>query len=200
MNSDKTILHLCADIGSDSKPYRDAGYNVICVGKHIGIENYEPPANVYGIIANPPCTMFSFCRTNAKSPRDLNEGMRLVKECLRIIWECQTRIKKDVQKYPPLKFWVMENPNRGMLKWFLGEPAFVYSPYEFGDSYKKETALWGIFNKPLKLPLFKTSSSPKFDRMKSNEIHPEHFGKLTRQERRSICSPYFARAFFEANK
>lgn len=85
----KLILHLCADIGSDSQPYRDAGYEVICVGKDIGVENYNPPPNVYGIIANPPCTMFSIARTKAKTPRNLREGMRLVKECLRIIWECQ---------------------------------------------------------------------------------------------------------------
>jgi hypothetical protein len=52
----KTILHLCADIGSDSQPYRDAGYNVILVGSDIGVENYHPPKDVYGIIANPPCT------------------------------------------------------------------------------------------------------------------------------------------------
>ena len=74
-NGKKTILHLCADIGSDSKPYRDAGYNVICVGQKIGVENFHPPENVYGIIANPPCTMFSIARTKAKTPRDLREGM-----------------------------------------------------------------------------------------------------------------------------
>jgi len=28
----KTILHLCADIGSDSQPYAEAGYNVIRIG------------------------------------------------------------------------------------------------------------------------------------------------------------------------
>ena len=55
----KTILHLCADIGSDSKPYLDNGYNVIRVGKEIGVENFTPPEDVYGIIANPPCTEFS---------------------------------------------------------------------------------------------------------------------------------------------
>jgi hypothetical protein len=33
----KTILHLCADTGSDSKPFKDAGYKVICVGKDIGV-------------------------------------------------------------------------------------------------------------------------------------------------------------------
>lgn len=87
--NDRIILHLCAKEGSDSKPYRDAGYDVRIIGEEIGVENYSPPENVYGIIANPPCTMFSIARTNAKTPRDLKEGMRLVKECLRIIWECQ---------------------------------------------------------------------------------------------------------------
>src|SRR3990167_2351229 len=100
MEIPKTILHLCADIGSDSQPYQDAGYNVILVGSKIGVENYHPPENVYGIIANPPCTHFSIARTTAKAPRDLREGMRLVKECLRIIWECQHRTIGD-QRHPP---------------------------------------------------------------------------------------------------
>lgn len=34
----KTILHLCADTGSDSKPYADNGYNVILVGSKIGVD------------------------------------------------------------------------------------------------------------------------------------------------------------------
>ena len=34
--ANKIIIHLCADIGSDSKPYRDAGYDVRCIGKDIG--------------------------------------------------------------------------------------------------------------------------------------------------------------------
>jgi len=208
----KIIIHACADIGSDSEPYRKAGYNVILVGSDIGVENYNPPENVYGIIANPPCTMFSFARTNAKKPRDLQEGMRLVKECLRIIWECQYRIKSDQQKFSPLKFWMLENPNRGMLHWFLGTPVLVYQPYEYGDDYQKQTAIWGKFNIPEKYPITlskeakaKTNSYlhqrfTKFDRLKSKEIHPDYFGKLTRQERRSICSPGFAQAFFEANQ
>ena len=198
MNCGKIILHLCADIGSDSQPYRDAGYDVRCVGKDIGAENYRPPENVYGIIANPPCTMFSLARTNAKNARDLSEGMRLVKECLRIIWECQMRIESDQQKYSPLKFWCLENPNRGMLKWFLGEPYFVYSPDEYGDDYQKQTALWGMFSRPVKT--YAKTQKTKFDLMKSKDIHPEYFGQLTRQERRSICSQKFAKAFFEVNQ
>lgn len=45
----KKILQLCADTGSDTKPYRDAGYEVILIGKDIGVENYHPPKDVYGI-------------------------------------------------------------------------------------------------------------------------------------------------------
>ena len=64
----RTILHLCADTGSDTKPYKDAGYNVILVGSDIGVENYHPPKNVWGIIANPVCTEFSIARDG--KPRD----------------------------------------------------------------------------------------------------------------------------------
>lgn len=78
----KIILHLCADTGSDSKPYADSHeYEVILVGSKIGVENYYPPANVYGIFANPPCTEFSIARTGGK-PRLGEEGLFLVKECL----------------------------------------------------------------------------------------------------------------------
>ena len=206
----RTILHLCADLGSDSAPYRESGYNVITVGQKEDVRTFQPPPDVYGIIANPPCTHFSFARTNAKDPRDLRLGMELVIACLRIIWECQYRIVNDSQKYSPLKFWVLENPN-AMLKWFLGKPAMIYNPYEFGERYQKSTCLWGHFNEPQRHPIMldvfekakaKANSQPlpKFDAMKSKDIAPEHFGKLTRQERRSICSPKFAQAFFEANQ
>jgi len=213
-NSNKIILHLCADIGSDSKPYRDNGYNVRCIGKNIGVENYHPPKNVYGIIANPPCTMFSFARTNAKKKRDLQEGMFLVKECLRIIWECQYEIISDQQRKSPLKFWCIENPMKGSLNWFLGRPVLIFQPYEYGDDYQKMTALWGCFNIPEKKPVkisqenyIKAQTNnllyqryKKFDSLLTKEIHPDYYGKLTRQERRSICSEKFAQAFYEVNK
>ena len=56
----KIILHLCADIGSDSRYFAlDNDFEVIKIGKDIGVENFNPPKNVYGIIANPVCTEFS---------------------------------------------------------------------------------------------------------------------------------------------
>jgi hypothetical protein len=202
---EKIILHLCADIGSDTEPYRKAGYNVICVGKDIGVENYHPPENVYGIIANPPCTMFSIARTVAKTPRNLEQGMLLVKECLRIVWECQYRTPLN-QRTGILKFWVVENPATGLLKYFLGRPTYQYSPHEFGDDFTKRTALWGWFNLPKK-PLFCNEYGylEKGNSVKDKMSITKYKGTFEeRQEQqmhdRSICSPKFAQAFFEVNQ
>jgi hypothetical protein len=139
----KIILHLCADTGSDSKVWEDQGYEVIKVGSDIGVENYHPPENVYGIIANPPCTEFSTARKGGKA-RDTEVGMTLVNECLRIIDEANP------------KFWVIENPARGALKKHLGKARFSYQPYQFGSPWSKHTSLWGEFNIPeVKYPKWK---------------------------------------------
>lgn len=81
----KVILHLCADLGSDSYPYQcDPEYKVICIGKDIGIENVSKDVlkswnvdKVYGIIANPPCTEFSRARKGGRCG-DLRKGMILL--------------------------------------------------------------------------------------------------------------------------
>jgi hypothetical protein len=207
--SDRIILDLCGGTGAWSKPYKDAGYDVRNITlPDYDVRTYVPPNNVYGILAAPPCTMFSLARTKANKARDLKEGMECVKACLNIVWFCM-EIKQDTKKKTlPLKFWVLENPN-GMLKYFLGKPVFEFSPYEFGDGYKKRTMLWGWFNKPLKSPApiiyekayksLNPKTMKKFDMLASRDIQPELFGKLTRQERRAITPAGFAKAFFEAN-
>lgn len=196
-NRDKIILHLCADVGSDSKPYKDAGYDVRLIGSDIGVENYHPPQNVYGIIANPPCTMFSIARQRAKTPRDLKEGMRLVQECLRIIWECQYQTPEG--KFTSnLKFWVIENPATGMLKYFLGKPVFEYSPHEYGAEFTKKTALWGYFNKPIK-PLLVSKLPPH--RSVDDIFTPMNTrDKYERMNARSIAYEGFTKMFFLANQ
>lgn len=59
----KIILDLCGGSGSWSRPYALNGYKVINVTlPEYNVLNYKPPANVYGILAAPPCTEFSvFC-------------------------------------------------------------------------------------------------------------------------------------------
>ncbi len=191
-NSEKIILHLCcSEYGSDTRDYKAAGYDVRYIDKKIGVENYHPPKSVYGIIANPPCTMFSIARTRAKKPRDLEEGMRLVKECLRVIWEAQY---EDLGKGRTLslKFWALENPGSGLLRNFLGKPAFEYQPYEFGENRSKRTAWWGNFNAPPK-PLLAIGKIPHSMIGKKGEIGSHNTAI------RSIASPQFTKAFFIAN-
>lgn len=208
MNSDKIILHLCADIGSDSKPYADAGYDVRLVGSKIGVENFHPPENVYGIIANPPCTMFSIARTVAKTPRDLEQGMFLVKECQRIIWECLYRLQEP-SRTMPLRFWMIENPATGFLRWFLGKPAFEYCPSEFGADFTKRTALWGCFappSKPFMEYMMKKTYSLASGKEKGNATSLLNYKGTAKEKReqqmhdRSKCFEPFAKAFFEANQ
>ena len=154
----KTILHLCADTGSDSKVWEDEGYNVIKIGSDIGVENYHPPEGVYGIIANPPCTEFSTARKGGQA-RNTEKGFELVKECLRIIEEANPT------------FWVIENPARGVLKNYLGEPRFKYQPYQFGSPWSKHTALWGNFNIP-KVKYPKWSDVPEDIKIKGLYVRP----------------------------
>jgi len=214
-NSNKIILDLCGGTGAWSKPYKDARYDVrIITLPENDVRTYKPPENIYGILAAPPCTMFSFARTNAKKPRDLKEGMECVEACLRIIWKVQYETVSNYAKYTRLRFWALENPYHGFLKKFLGVPAFTFDPWEFGDGYQKRTALWGHFNEPIKTPIEMTKEAKakaktnsylhtlgiKFDYLKSKDIHPEHFGKFDRQTRRSITPAGFAKAFYEANK
>ncbi len=207
----KIILDLCGGTGAWSEPYRKAGYTVklFTLPEHDVLEWWKDAyicnviGNTYGILAAPPCTMFSFARTNAKKPRDLEEGMRVVRACLDIIWASMEIIQDTRKKTLPLKFWALENP-AGMLKYFLGKPAFEFNPYDFGGQYQKHTYLWGWFNEPM--PVLKTYKSSnliiqkKFDMLASREIAPEMFGKLSRQERRAITPSGFAEAFFRANQ
>lgn len=203
-NKDKIILHLCADTGSDTIPYLTNGYTVIRVGKDIGVENYHPPKNVYGVFANPVCTEFSTARSNGRA-RNPKEGMKLVRECQRIIAECKP------------KFWVIENPATGRLKDFLGPPVMTYEPWHFGSPWTKKTALWGTFvtpkskyynwadvpkNKDLYIRPGRTKPSIAFLHKSAIKYIPEFNSFIvdSDMEFRSLCSQKFAKAFFNVNK
>lgn len=212
-NSNKIILDLCGGTGSWARPYREAGYDVRTITIPAqDVRNYNPPKEVYGILAAPPCTQFSFARTNAKKLRDFKDAMSIVEACLKIIWQVQYEPINNNAKYTRLKFWALENPYFGLLKNFIGKPVFTFDPWEFGDGYQKRTALWGNFNEPKKHPVAMTPEAKakaktnsylhtiKFDMLKSKDIHPESFGALDRQARRAITPTGFAKAFFQANQ
>ncbi len=210
MNNKKIILHLCADTGSDSRPYQlNDEYQVIKVGADIGVENFTSPPNVYGIFANPVCTDFSIAATG--KARNLENGMVLVNECLRII--------KEAESFGNLKFWVMENPATGRLKDVIGVPRYSYEPWNYGSPWTKKTSLWGNFVIPErkyqnwhdvpKLPELyirpgRKKPSLAFLHKSAVKLIPEFveagFTPESDMEFRSLCSQKFAQAFFNSNR
>lgn len=206
----KTILHLCADTGSDTKPYQDdPDYEVIKVGSDIGVENYHPDKPIHGIIANPVCLEFSTARKGGKA-RNPEDGMFLVKECMRIV--------NEAMYFGELKFYVIENPAKGVLKDYIGKPTYVYEPWWYGSPWTKKTALWGNFNIPQRV-YDKWEDVPKIDGLYTRPgrgkpslafMHKNH-KRFIREfdvfedvnsdmEFRSLCSQKFAQAFKNANK
>ena len=211
----KVILDLCGGTGSWSHPYRereDYDVRVITLPEHdvtrimIGgdglfteqmltvqtlIGKYE---DIYGIFAAPPCTMFSIARTTAKEPRDLHEGMKTVKACLNVIWGVRERKK--------LAFWAMENP-KGLLRQFMGKPAFEFDASEFGEDYNKHTDIWGYFNKPNTICEYQRFDSTDKNTRKLPDIPKEYVrdpNMSTVAIKRSITPAGFAGAFFAANR
>ena len=199
----KIILHLCcSEAASDSRTYEENGYNVIKVTEKIDIRKFKVPQNVYGIIANPPCTEFS--NANGRD-KDIKKGMELVNICLEIIEKCNP------------KFWVLENPASGELKNIIGPPKYMYQPWEYGAPYTKKTALWGYFNIPekthnwdsvAKRDLYKKPNSQKPGLVALHKSALKDIPEFSKykdlikndSDFRSLCWPGFTKAFFEVNQ
>lgn len=177
----KIILDLCGGTGAWSKPYFDKGYDVRNITlPYFDVRTYESPKNVYGILAAPPCTVFASSGARwwkEKGEKALTEGMSIVDACLRIIFTTNPH------------FWCLENPV-GRLRRYIGEPIMYFDPCDYGDSYIKQTCLWGKFNLPKKNPVRPEKKSPIYFMPPSKE----------RSKLRSITPLGFARAFFEANQ
>ena len=181
INNNKIILDLCGGTGAWSRPYFFNGYGIINVTlPYFDVRTYTPPKNVYGILAAPPCTHLAISDARwftEKGQEALLEALAIVDACCRIIL-----ITNPV-------FWALENPV-GRLSRYLGKPKMYFNPCDYGDPYTKKTCLWGNFNIPIKNPVEPIGKNP---------IHymppSEDRGAL-----RSITSPGFARAFYEANK
>jgi len=205
-NSGKIILDLCGGTGSWSRPYKEAGYDVRLITlPDYDVLTYEPPKNVYGILAAPPCTEFSVLNCKAENrERNFDIGLSIVVPCLRIIAMCHP------------KWWALENPV-GHLMDYMGKPQLIFQPWEYGDPWTKRTALWGRFvppkklysswdDVPNKLPLYTRPGrgKPNFAYLHKSAqalipqlawAHPQ-----TDADFRAITPPSFAEAFWRANK
>lgn len=184
------ILDLCSGSGEWSRPYREAGYDVIQVDVKDGqdVRLLEVlPYPIRGILAAPPCTHLAGSGARwweEKGTEALIESLSIVDACLRA-----------VVIYRP-KWWALENPV-GRLNKYLGEPTYRFHPNDYAgysedpesNEYTKYTCLWGSFNVPEPLP-------GKLRNKDYIHIMPP---SDERAALRSVTPDGFAKAFMEAN-
>ena len=172
------ILDLCGGTGAWSKPYKDAGYDVrvITFPDHdVRLCEWQDEP-IHGILAAPPCTVFSYARQRYGLPKEdeLITALSVVDACLRAVYI-----------YKP-KWWALENP-RNKLRKYLGSPRMTYKRWWFEDEQEKPTCLWGEFNVPSYDPGKRTKPST-FKTSRQNTDPSD-----------AITPPGFSKAFFLAN-
>ncbi|MCP4147834.1 MAG: hypothetical protein GY757_08785 [bacterium] len=204
----RVILDLCGGTGAWSAPWKAAGYDVKVItlpGNDIFefTEYREYIDRIFFVLAAPDCAQFSFARSTAATPRDLPEGLRLVRRCQDIIADVMTN---TITGAGICRGWALENP-RGYLSHFLGPPVSVFHPWEFGDLYGKETNVWGIFKEPRRPVRFRkkpaldpgtATNSRRLPDIPAGYERPP--GVASSKIKRAITPAGFAAAFYRANK
>jgi hypothetical protein len=199
-NKDKIILDLAGGTGAWSVEYAKNGYTVF----NITLPYYDLldertvrlciNLNPYGILFACPCDIWSNAGVRFWKTRTSDEVLmhsKILVKGLRIIYNTN-----------PV-FWCLENPI-GKMKEFMGEPAYKFHPYVFGDAYTKKTYLWGKFN----IPMFPLQVEPKIrnpvkyagSNSTKSQTPVSWISGKNRKERRAITPPGFAKAFYEVNK
>ena len=173
------ILDLCGGTGSWSRPYTEAGYDVEIVDPVTGSGDVRLLKRLngcfQGILAAPPCTVFSYARNRyPPSEYEILQALSVVDACLRVI---------TVQRP---RWWAMENP-RNKLRRYLGVAELEFYHWEYGDAGHKPTCIWGNFTIPEKQAKPRTKTSTW--RTSQNNASPQD----------AITPPGFARAFYEVN-
>jgi site-specific DNA-cytosine methylase len=191
----EVIVSLFDYSGVWSKPYRDAGYAVMQIDLQLGqdIRTAKMPLlRPRGIIAQPPCDHFANAGARWFEEKDSDgrtmQGMELVYHALTWVYTLKPQ------------WWVLENPPGRIHKLIpeLGDPVYKFSPHEFGEEYRKQTWLWGEFNKELeKSPVEYQGARPG----QPDEWYSRVGGRngLAGKNYRSRTSEKFAMAFFKAN-
>lgn len=170
------ILDLCGGSGAWSQPYREAGYCVDVIDLPRDVRLLERSrVRVHGILAAPPCTVFSYARNRyAPTEDEYRAALSVVDACLRIVTAHQPR------------WWALENP-RNKLRRYLGPARLEFYQWEYGDPGHKPTCIWGDFVPPAKQPRPRRSTSTW--RTSRANARPED----------AITPAGFARAFFAVN-
>jgi ribosomal protein S18 acetylase RimI-like enzyme len=191
-NSDRTILSLFDASGEWSKPWRDAGYNVLTFDIQTGedINDFSAEflmdegladANIWGILAAPPCTDFASSGAQYWAKKDAKGQTEISNELVR-------QVLRSVEFLQP-KIWALENPVGRIAKLNNLPPAHLtFDPNMYGDPYTKKTLLWGNFDNNLPTAPVEATEGSRIIKLGSKDKYA-----------RSLTPEGFAYAFFMAN-
>lgn len=200
-NSEKIVLSLFDHTGNWSRPWEEAGYQVIRFdiqdNPEIGDVNAFGAGffgewfsdfdglDVYAILAACPCTEFAVSGARHFAAKDADgrtsAAVELVHQTLRTI-----------EYYRPA-IWAIENPV-GRIERMSGLPPWrlAFDPCHLGDPYTKRTQIWGRFN--ANLPV--APVEPK----EGSKMHLRFGGKsMATKNARSETPEGFSYGFFLAN-
>lgn len=137
----KRLLELFSGTGSVGDVARELGYEVISLDRdmkatiQIDIMDWDPrvyPTKYFDVIwASPPCTEYSRAKTTGI--RDIAGANAIVEKTL------------DILEYFEPKYWIIENPQTGLLKDQLcmwGIPFKDVDYCRYGLPYRKRTRIW----------------------------------------------------------
>ncbi len=193
----KTLLSIYDYSGRWSKPYLDAGWNVIRIDIKLGIDiltwDYKS-VKADGILLATPCTDYALSGAKHFARKDA-DGTTAKSQLL-------MDRNKEIIEYQNPEFWGLENPMSRIhkLNSWLGNPVLKFNPCDYclyaddpeTERYNKQTWIWGKFNVPDKkgLPALH-KDFPGFTKLG---------GKSERtKELRSMTPTGFANAFFKFN-
>lgn len=191
INSQRTVLSLFDASGEWSKPWAEAGYNVVTFDLTTGQDINDFSAemlleefgndNIWAILAAPPCTDYSSSGAQFWKKKDADGRTEASNELVR-------QVLRTVELFRPA-VWAMENPVGRMAKLTGLPPAqLTFNPNFYGDPYTKKTLLWGAFNNELPLAPVEPTEGSKIAKISGNDKYA-----------RSLTPEGFAYAFFMAN-
>lgn len=191
INSEKTVISLFDASGQWSKPWVDAGFNVVTYDLQTGqdIQKFDAAMlldehgndNVWAILAAPPCTDYASSGAQYWKSKDADGRTKISNELVQ-------QVLRTVELLRPA-VWAMENPVGRIAKVNNLPPAqLTFQPNLYGDPYTKKTLLWGNFNNKLPQAPVEPTEGSKIVKISSGNKYE-----------RSLTPEGFAYSFFAAN-
>lgn len=199
------LISLYDRTGNQSRPYKEAGWEVIKIDIQCGQDILQwpfrnnPALRGYDkiiVIAAQPCNDYAVSGAKHFAAKD-EDGRTRTSQML-------VEATRDIIEYTNPWVWQIENPKTRIHKlnpWIGQRPKFVFNPCDFAgwhpedpeaDRYNKETWLFGKFNDPVKKrmePIYK--ENPGWKNLGGKSIETKNA--------RSVTPLGFAYAFFDAN-